>query len=239
MQTSTKSKKTAILQSSYIPWKGYFDLINDVDEFVLFDDVQYTRRDWRNRNRIKTNQGVNWLTIPVNVKGNYLQSIKDVQVANQQWARDHYMTMCHSYSKAPCFPQYKDWLHDLYNQAEKLQLLSEVNYLFIESICRVLSIQAKLSWSSQYQLEEGKSERLLSICKQNGAQTYVSGPSAKDYLDEPLFKDQGVNVSWFDYDGYPEYSQVHPPFEHRVSVIDLILHVGQDAPNYIRKFGSV
>lgn len=236
MQTSIKSKKAAILQSSYIPWKGFFDLINDVDDFVLFDDVQYTRRDWRNRNRIKTSQGTRWLTIPVDAKGNYLEKIKEMRVANNSWAREHYLTISHAYARAPHLKAYKDWLHELYDAAEKLSFLSEINHLFIQSICRLLSIDTTISWSSDYKIEDGKSERLLSICQQVGARTYVSGPSAKSYLQEPLFEEQGVNVNWFEYEGYQEYDQLHPPFDHHVSIIDLILQVGQEAPKYMKTF---
>jgi hypothetical protein len=234
-----KPKKAAILQSSYIPWKGFFDIINDVDEFVLFDDVQYTKRDWRNRNRIKTSQGVRWLSIPVNVKGNFFEKIKDMRVANHEWARDHYLSIYHAYSKAPFFPVYKDRLHDLYNEAEKLDSLSEINYLFLRSICQILSIETRLSWSSDYELEDGKSERLLSICRQVGADTYVSGPSARDYLQQPLFDAEGVRVTWFNYDGYPEYPQPYPPFDHHVSIIDLILQTGPDASKHMKTFKQV
>ena len=108
------SKKAAIVQSNYIPWKGYFDLINKVDEFILYDNVQYTRRDWRNRNKIKTPNGLMWLTIPVEVKGNYLQKVKDTVIGNPKWNREHWQAIIHNYAKAKYFKDYKALFEDLY-----------------------------------------------------------------------------------------------------------------------------
>lgn len=181
-KTQRASKKAAIIQSSYIPWKGYFDVINYVDDFVLFDDVQFTRRDWRNRNKLKTPNGTIWLTIPVEVKGKYLQPIKETAIASPEWANNHFQSWKHSYSKSPYWKENEKWLQDLYKQAGELKLLSHVNHLFIKAICDKLSIETKLHWSSDFQLAEGKTERLLSICQQLGSKEYLSGPAAKVYL---------------------------------------------------------
>jgi WbqC-like protein family len=226
------SKRVAIVQSSYIPWKGYFDLIRHVDEFILFDDVQFTKRDWRNRNRIKTPRGPLWLSIPVQVKGRYLQAIKDTVVSDPAWSRMHWQTIRSNYAKAPFFPQFKDALEDLFLGCDHASL-SEVNYRFTAGLCRMLGIGTRLSWSMSYVVSPGKTERLVSLCRQAGATQYVSGPAARSYIDPVRFEEAGITLSFFDYAGYPEYRQLYPPFDHFVSVIDLILHTGADAPAYM------
>jgi hypothetical protein len=234
--TSVVRSRAAILQSNYIPWKGYFDMINDVDHFVLFDDVQYTRRDWRNRNKIKTAHGLHWLTIPVEVKGKFEQKIKDTKISDGAWATEHWATIKHAYGKAPHFALYKEVFEGLYQTAGQLKFLSEVNFLFIEAICNTLGIKTHLCWSSDFQLADEKSERLLNICTQLGVEEYVSGPAAKDYLNESLFAERGLSVDWYSYAGYPEYEQLHPPFEHGVSILDLLFNTGPDATKYLRSF---
>jgi hypothetical protein len=228
-------KRLAAVQSSYIPWKGYFDLINAVDEFVLLDDVQYTRRDWRNRNRIKSKDGVMWLTIPVHSKGNYLAPIRTVTISDAGWNVRHWRTVAASYASARCFGQYADLLEDLYLGATDTHL-SRVNHRFLQAIVSLLGIATKLSWSMDYRLPAGKTERLVALCHQAGATTYVSGPAARAYLDLDLFARGGIEVRFFDYAGYPEYEQLFPPFDHQVSIVDLILNVGRDAPRYLLTF---
>ncbi|MCW6038515.1 WbqC family protein [Spirulina subsalsa FACHB-351] len=229
-------KKIAISQSNYIPWKGYFDLINSVDEFILFDDMQYTRRDWRNRNKIKTNQGLIWLTIPVQVKGKYFQKIKDVQVENQNWRQEHWKSIIHNYSRARYFVDYKEMFESLYLSFDTTRL-SHINYQFLESICMILGIQTKISWSMDYALVEGRTERLVSLCKQAEATEYISGLSAQSYLDEVLFQAENIQLTYMNYSGYPEYEQRFPPFEHGVSVLDLIFNEGENAKKYMKSFG--
>jgi len=232
------SKRVAILQSNYIPWKGYFDLIRRVDEFILFDSVQYTRRDWRNRNLIKTNDGLKWLTIPVNVKGQFLQRINETTVNDSTWAATHWKTIRNQYARAPFFAQYDQLFSDLYAEAEKMDHLSDINTLFIRAVCNLLGIKTVLSHDTDYAIPEGKNERLLGLCQQAGATLYLSGPAAKSYLDETLFRDQGIEVEWMDYSGYPEYPQLHPPFEHGVTVLDLLFNTGDEASKYLRDFKS-
>jgi hypothetical protein len=235
--SAVTEKRVAIVQSNYIPWKGYFDLINLVDEFILYDDAQYTRRDWRNRNRIKTRDGVKWLTIPVEVKGKYHQAIRDVRISESGWARRHWETIRHSYARAPYFAQYEDFFSDLYRRCA-FPYLSEVNRHFLGEICRLLGIRTKLSWSFDYRLVPGRNERLVELCRQAGATHYYSGPSARSYLDEQLFAETGITVHYVDYSSYPEYPQLFPPFEHAVSILDLILNTGPEAPHYMKSFGS-
>ena len=235
MSPATSGKKVAIVQSNYIPWKGYFDLINWADEFILFDDMQFTRRDWRNRNRIKTPKGLIWLTIPVESKGMFFQKIKDTVISDPKWNRRHWKSIVQNYSKAKYFGDYKDLFQDLYlGSCEKF--LSQINFRFLETLCMALDIRTKLSWSMDYHLAEGKTERLVDLCKQVGARQYISGPTARGYINEDLFRAEGIAVCYMDYKGYPEYDQLFPPFEHRVSVIDLMFNAGPEACRYLKRF---
>jgi WbqC-like protein family len=234
-----RGKAVAIVQSNYIPWKGYFDLVRSVDEFILFDDMQYTRRDWRNRNRIKSPHGLMWLTIPVESKGKYLQRIRDTVVSSDAWAVDHWRSIAQCYARAPFFKTYRDWLEDLYRSelchGAAAKYLSEINLRFLTALCRILEIPTRITQSMDYQIVEGQTERLVSLCRQTGATRYLSGPSARDYIDTTLFAAADIQLDFMEYSGYPEYPQLYPPFRHDVSVIDLILHTGPGAAEYLRK----
>jgi hypothetical protein len=227
--------RIAILQSNYIPWKGYFDLINAVDEFVLFDDVQFTRRDWRNRNRIKTSHGSQWLTIPVNTKGKYLEAIKDITVSDPGWAAQHWRTLTANYARAPYFRAYSERFERLYLDCQETRL-SAINYAWIAAICEILGIRTKISWSMDYALATDRTERLVNICTQAGAATYVSGPAAKAYINPEMFAAANVELIYFDYTGYPEYAQAFPPFDHYVTVLDLLFNAGPAATRYMLTF---
>lgn len=230
-------KKIAISQSNYIPWKGYFDGINTVEEFVLYDDMQYTRRDWRNRNKIKTKDGIKWLSIPVEVKGKYFQKINETKVSDMGWAQDHWNTIIHNYRKAPYFELYKDFFEDLYLNTNE-EYLSRINYRFLTAICGLLDIKTKFLWSSEFELLDDRNERLLDICKKREATDYYTGPSSKFYMDDPLFSQHGVTVHYFDNSGYPEYTQQHGDFDHAVSIIDLLFNEGPNAKNFMKSFST-
>ena len=229
-------KKVAILQSNYIPWKGYFDMIGAVDEFILYDDMQYTRRDWRNRNQIKTPQGVHWLTVPVRVKGKYDQKIRDTEIDGSDWAVAHWKALAQNYARAPHFAEIAVWLEPLYRAASYTHL-SELNRRFIEVVCAYLEIDTVISDSRDYPLLEGKTERLADLCAQAGGTEYVSGPSARDYVDESVFENSGIKLTWFDYAGYPEYPQLWGEFAHGVTVLDLLFNCGKDAGRFMRHAG--
>lgn len=231
-------KKVAILQSNYIPWKGYFDMIASVDEFILYDDMQYTRRDWRNRNQIKTPQGVQWLTVPVQVKGRYDQKIRETLVDDStHWAQAHWKTLEQNYRRAPHFNNIAEWLRPLYLEMRH-QRLSELNRTLIEAVCGYLGIRTKLSWSWDYALIDGKSERLADLCAQARGTEYVSGPSAKDYIDEAVFAERDIRLSWFDYASYPEYPQQWGEFTHGVTILDLLFNCGSEARHYMKHVKS-
>ncbi len=221
-------KIVVIVQSSYIPWKGFFEMAARADELVLYDDMQYTVRDWRNRNRIKTPNGLHWLSIPVVVKGKRYQCIKDTQVVDSSWADKHWKTIRFNYGKAPFFEQYASWLEDLYTRAKQETHLSRINRLFIQAICEKLEIDTAITFSDRYELVAGKTEKLLHICEQAGATRYLSGPSAKDYMDATLFENKGIGLEFMEYD-YPEYEQLYPPFEHAVTVLDPLMQLGPES----------
>jgi len=228
-------KKVIITQSNYIPWKGYFDSINIADEFVLYDDMQYTRRDWRNRNQIKTKDGVKWLTIPVEVKGKYSQKINETKISDKSWAKVHWETIHHSYAKAKYFNEYKNIFEELYLNCNE-EYLSKVNYEFLKAVCGILGIKTKMRWSDEFNLLEDRNERLVDICKRLGATDYYSGPSAKAYMNEELFEKENIKVHYFDNSGYPVYDQLYGEFTHAVSIIDLIFNEGPDAKNFMKSF---
>jgi len=226
-------KKVAILQSNYIPWKGYFDMIAAVDEFILYDDMQYTRRDWRNRNQIKTPHGLQWLTVPVKVKGKYHQKIKDTEIDGIDWAAVHWKALMHNYSQAPHFKEIAGWLEPLY-LAENYTHLSKLNRRFIEAVCKYLGIKTLIKNSFDYTLIDGKAERLADLCAQAGGTEYISGPAAKDYIEEKVFTERSIHLTWFEYSGYPEYPQLWGEFTHKVSILDLLFNCGKDAPRYLK-----
>jgi hypothetical protein len=230
------AKKVAIVQSNYIPWKGYFDLINAVDEFILFDDAQYTRRDWRNRNLIKTREGPLWLTIPVRTTGEYLTPIRSIVASDSQWRTTHWRSLTASYARAPHFRSYSETLERLYLGSEQ-DRLSEINHAFLAGICEILGVKTRLTWSMDYEIAAGKTERIVGLCRQAGAHTYVSGPSARSYLEAEQFQAAGIELVFFDYGGYPEYPQLFPPFRHEVSILDLLFNEGPAATSRMLTFG--
>jgi hypothetical protein len=224
-------RRVAILQSNYIPWKGYFDIVHNVDLFIFFDDLQYTIRDWRHRNKIKTAQGVQWLSIPAGEHRN--RRICDVTLADSSWQARHWRTLRQNYGKCPYFLRYREFFESIY-LGQAWHNLSELNQTLIRHISReFLGTATTFSDSRSYQVCGHKLSRLLDLVKQAGATTYVSGPAAKNYIEPERFEKLGVKLVWQDYSGYPEYPQRFPPFEHGVSILDLLFNTGPDAPWYI------
>ncbi len=227
------TKKVAIVQSNYIPWKGFFDMIAAVDEFILYDDMQFTRRDWRNRNQIKTPQGLLWLSVPVQSKGKFEQKIRDTELDGTDWAATHWKSLASNYTRAPHFKEVAEWLQPLYMNATYANL-SVLNRTLIEAVCAYLGIKTVIKNSWDYELIDGKTERLADLCKQAGGSEYISGPAAKDYVDEAVFANYNIKLTWFDYQGYSEYPQLWGAFAHNVSIVDLLFNCGKDAPRYMR-----
>lgn len=228
-------KRIAILQSNYIPWKGYFDIIRSVDEFVIYDDAQYTRRDWRNRNLIKTSKGLMWLTIPVQVKNKFSQNINETKISDSRWIKEHLMKLRHNYSAAAHFREYIDWLSGIYESCRNMVFLSDINLFFINEINRFLDINTRISFSGHYRIEGDRTMKIINICRDAGADVYLTGPAAKSYLRKEEFDESGIELRWMDYSGYKEYDQLYPPFVHEVSILDLILNMGLNSVDYLKR----
>jgi len=224
-------KKVAIIQSNYIPWKGYFDIIHDSELFIFHDDLQYTKDDWRNRNKIKTSTGLRWLTIPVGRNEHRL--ICDVEITDIKWQRKHYDILRQTYFNAPFFKLYETFLREIYLE-KKWNNLSELNQYLIKTISRdFLGIKTEFMDSRSFIVNGVKHEKLLNLVIAAGTQVYVSGPAAKHYIIEKDYEDAGIQIIWKDYTGYPEYPQSFDNFCHYVSTLDLLFYTGNNAPYYI------
>ncbi len=234
------SKTVVILQSSYIPWKGYFDLVHDASLFVFYDDVQFTKNDWRNRNKVKTKNGAEWITIPVG--GGTARLINEVEIQEGTWQAKHWKTIQYNYAKCPYFSYYREFFEDVY-LGRQWSSLSKLNQHLVCSISvELLGIDTDFRDSCEFHAVGKKLDRLLDLVIKTDADRYISGPAAKEYIDPEQFANAGVELVWKDYAGYPEYPQRYPPFEHGVSILDLLFNVGPDAPWYIwgwREGGSI
>ena len=219
-----------VLQSNYIPWKGYFDLIHDADVFIFYDDLQFTKNDWRNRNKIKTAQGSKWLSIPVGTNANRL--ICEVALDDAGWQRSHWDSLRQQYEKRPYFKLYRSFFESVY-LGKQWKNLSELNQYLIRYISHeILGIPTQFRDSREFELKGQKLDRLLDLLVKSKATRYVSGPAAKDYIQPERFETLGIDLVWKDYSKYPEYPQAHPPFEHGVTILDLLFNVGPEAPRY-------
>jgi hypothetical protein len=225
-------KRIAILQSNYIPWKGYFDIIAHSDVFVLYDEVQFTKNDWRNRNLIKTLKGLEWLTIPVR-QHSLTQKIEETHPANTAWPRKHWASLSTNYARTPYFREMEPLVRRMYETAP-VDSLSSINIHFIRGICDILGIGTQIINSRDLDLCGDRNERLVDAVSKLGGTHYLSGPSAQGYLDVEMFHEKAISVEWMDYSGYAEYPQNHPPFEHGVTILDLLFNTGRSARRYLR-----
>lgn len=224
-------KTVAVLQSNYLPWKGYFDIINDVDLFIFYDDVQYTVRDWRNRNKIYTENGLKWITIPAGSNRNRL--VVDVKLESSEWQKSHFDKIREAYKEALYYKEYEEFFANIYLEKE-WTFLYEVNQYLIKHIStKFLGVKTEFGDSRDYSTIGKGHKRLLSLLQAVGATHYVSGPAAKNYINEEDYEKAGIELIWKDYSDYPIYPQLHEPFEHNVSIIDLLFNVGDKAPYYI------
>lgn len=227
------TKRVAILQSSYIPWKGVFDLINMVDEFVIYDIVQYTKNDFRNRNKIVINGKPTWMTIPVRQK-KLDQRIDETEVADRRWATKHWRSINQAYAKRKGFEQYGPAIGRLYDDLKDEQLLTNINVRFIMLLCDLMRIGTPIRSASEFELPQNRVERIISICKALNADTYLSGPAAKAYLEPAVLARESLDLEWMDYSGYPAYAQGTEEFQHGVSVLDLLLNEGEDFAGFMK-----
>jgi hypothetical protein len=223
-----------ILQPSYIPWRGYFDQIQRADLFIFYDDVQYDKHGWRNRNQIKTAQGKQWLTIPVHSAGVTRGiPIKDVQIDwARPWPRNHLKSLSAAYGRAPYFKEYLPLLDSIYGRHD--ERIADFTIETTVLLARELGIEhTRFIRSSELKGIDGqRTERLVGILQCVGADHYISGPSARDYIEPAKFDEAGITVEYLHYD-YPEYPQLHPPFDPQVSVLDLLFMTGKRALDFI------
>ncbi len=215
-------------------------MLAQADTVVLFDAVQSTKNDWRNRNQIKTPSGKRWLTIPV--KHSTTIRVREVAVARSDWHEKHYRSLSQVYARAPHAAQVLPQLHEWYSEAGELSRLSAINRVFLRGVCEFLEIKARfLEVESILDDEQhdrlDPTSRLVEICERLGATSYLSGPAARGYLDTSAFERLSIAVEWFDYVGYPTYPQLHGEFDHSVSIVDLLLMTGPDARHYAIRHG--
>ncbi|HKS58443.1 MAG TPA: WbqC family protein [Steroidobacteraceae bacterium] len=218
--------KVGVIQSCYVPWRGYFDFIRSVDLFVVYDDVQYSKGSWRNRNQVKTADGLRWLTVPVAVSLG--QRIDEVRIAqrSKSWIEEHGRLLRASLEAAPYFQDaWQLWSAAVGHGDE---LLSVLNVRLLRSVCAYLGIRTPLVMSSEYPTLGSSTTRLLSLLQAVGASSYLSGPSAADYLDLRQFAERGIGVQYKSYD-YPPYPQLHGEFVSAVTILDLIANCGPGA----------
>lgn len=222
-----------MLQPNYIPWKGVFDLIDQVDTFVFYDDVQYTKRDWRNRNKIRTSNGDVWLSVPV--KSNRGDLICEVTINNESdWQKKHYQSIKTNYSKAPYFSEYSYLLDEIYIN-RTWNSLNDLNVFTTKLIAKALDIDCKWVKASDLKIDGSKDgDKVIKICKELNCNYFINGPASKEFMNEELFKKEDITLDYIDY-SYPEYDQLHTPFNHYVTVLDLIFCCGPKALNKIRE----
>jgi hypothetical protein len=225
--------KVVVLQSNYLPWVGYFDLIDRADICVFYDDVQYTKNDWRNRNRIPTQKGLEWITVPVGQSISRL--INQVEIHDTSWQEEHHRKITNVYRVG----DQDTWSHELLQAIftrKRWANLSELNQETIKLISRdYLKIETQFDSSINYDLE-GKGEvRLLSLLSQLKATHYISGPAGKNYLHAKSFEAIGIELDYIDYPIYSKYEQIYAPFVPNASVIDLLLNTRDAAKSYLRE----
>ncbi len=231
--------KVAITQSNYLPWIGYFGMIQKVDLFLLLDVVQFTRRDWRNRNRIKTSKGLSWITVPVETKGMYYSKIDEVKIKDSSFYKNHLEAIRHNYRKATYWNDIFPCLSDLLSKASSFPNLSEINIFLIKKISKYLGIDTPIFSCTDILprdllISMDKNSRLLNLCMEVGASEYISGPAAKDYLDKEIFYSNNIEVSWMDYDYLRSYPQLWGDFNPNVSIVDVLFNNGPNSTDLVR-----
>ena len=226
-------KKVAICQSNYIPWKGYFDLISKVDLFIFHDDLQYTKNDWRNRNLIKTQNGLKWITIPCG--SNEKRLINEVVIEDPSWQKKHWQMITLNYKKAIYFNEYKNFFEEFYLN-NKWKSLSELNQFLIINIVKKFlnNNKTKFEKSEKYNIKSAKDKRLIELLKKSNATDYYSGPAAKNYIKDSVFESNEIKIHWMNYNNYKTYDQLYGKFEHQVSILDLLFNLGKESKHYLK-----
>jgi hypothetical protein len=228
------ARTVVVTQSNYLPWRGWFDMARQAETLVLLDTVQFTRRDWRNRNRIKTANGPQWLTVPVEVKGRFHQAVDKTRIAGEAWVEEHLRAIALAYRRAAWFETEYPAIEALLRAAAAQPMLSAMNEALIAGLFARLGIATRLLRDAALLPREAleamdPSERLAALTEAVRGTRYLSGPAARAYLDPAPFARRGIEVAWMDYAGYPDYPQPWGDFEPAVSVVDLLLNTGGEA----------
>jgi hypothetical protein len=236
MTTADAARRVVILQSAYLPWRGYFDLIDDADLFVVYDDVQYTRRDWRNRNRIANADGVHWITVPVHFSRAMPTPIDRTPIDHEQpWARHHVSAITHAYARAPFFAEITGPLFEII--CRRHASISELNVALIRRICAMLEIDTPIVMSRELDATGSRTDRLVSIMGKVGGTAYLSGPAARAYLELEQFERRGLTVEYKVYE-YPPYPQLHGASREAMSIVDLLVMCGPDSRRYVKSLAT-
>jgi hypothetical protein len=225
--------KIIITQSNYIPWKGYFTTMKKASHIILYDNAQYTRRDWRNRNKIITPNGPAWLSIPIDVKGKYHQKVNEAKVKNNDWPTDHWNKIVQNYRHASSFKEYSQHFEKLYvDELKNYEYLTDINRIMLQKCIQLLGIDIEIIDSRQLDIRGGKTEKLINICRDLNADEYFTGPAAQGYMEEELFSKNNIKLTYYDLDNFPTYKQKWDGFDHYVSILDMFFNLGKDTANY-------
>jgi len=218
-------------QPVYLPWLGLFHKIALADKFVSFNQVQYQPKDWNNRNQIKTQSGLHWLSVPVMRKGYLEKTISDIEIDNSQpWARKHWKSLSLAYSKAPYFNKYSDFFEEIYSC--RWDNLVELNETMLKGFLNILGIDIIVESAQDWHFKGEKSALVLDMCRQTKASDYIFGAMGRDYADVKAFEDAGINVYFQNYI-HPVYPQLHGEFRPNLSIVDLIFNCGEESKDIL------
>ena len=222
----------AVHQPQYLPWLGYFDKMRRADMFCFLDNVQYKKNDWQNRNRLKTDQGWQWLTVPVSYR--FRQKINEVKINHGvDWKRKHLQALITNYNRAPYFREYMVIFEQIFSK--DWDSLSELNVYVTERLKELLGLQRKPTFlSSNFMLRDDPTDRLIDICKELGADTYLSGQDGVNYMDLARFQKYGLSVIIQDFN-HPVYPQLYTNFQSHLSIVDLLFNCGPTSMEIIRE----
>ena len=223
-------KSIAILQSNFLPWRGYFELINSVDEFILFDTVQFTKRDWRNRNLIKTQNGAKWITVPVDTKNGSRIPINEILVDQENWRIPLWARIENAYRCAPFYADIEELTRKIIFDT-RIERLSDLNKTLLEKICKYLDITTPIIDAPKIDAPQNKNSHLIDICKKREATEYLSGPSASVYINNQEFEKAGIELNWHMYSNHVEYKQPWGSFIENLSIIDILMNNGPESRN--------
>jgi hypothetical protein len=228
--------RVGVIQSNYLPWRGYFDFVDDVDLFIVYDDVQFSKGSWRNRNRVKTARGLEWMTVPV--RHDFLgQRICDTQIdGSRNWQQHHRALVARSLSGTSYFDDVMALLEPEFDAGHRT--ISELNVALLRSTCAYLGVDTPIRLSSEFSVAGTRTGRLIRLLTAVGATTYLSGPSARAYLDAERFRQAGIALEYKQYD-YAPYPQLWGAFEGAVSIIDTIANCGPAAREVLKSGDAV